>query len=158
MTTTKICFSVRQLIPFFRLWTLCSRLNVITDYWVINYMKLTNQLFTCRCYDRYWWNAAMQCSNISCTPLAMFSWGNLYRHITQFGQSFIQKVEKLYLTSSIYMLVCLIPFLCVCTVGSYASHSVCLHVCMPVTGPKFRLDKKSYIRKNVVTLYIWFSI
>ncbi len=46
--------------------------------------------------------------------------------------------------------------LCVCTVGSYASHSVCLSVRMSVTGPKFRLDKKSPDKKSykVDRLYV----
>ncbi len=33
--------------------------------------------------------------------------------------------------------------LCICTVGSYALHSVCLYVFMSATWPKFKLDKKS---------------
>ena len=38
--------------------------------------------------------------------------------------------------------------LCVCTVGSYASQSVCMSVCLSVTWPKFILEKKSLDKKS----------
>ncbi len=44
---------------------------------------------------------------------------------------------------------CFWAHLCLCTVGSYASLSVCLSVCLLVTPPIFRLENNSYLRKYV---------
>ena len=49
--------------------------------------------------------------------------------------------------------VCIFEHTCaLCTVGSYASLSVHLSVCPSVTGPKFRLENNSYLRKYLQAL------